>query len=47
MYLNHFKNVQEELRKYAVVKTNELRRILLDDQNKKSFTISLIIFGYL
>jgi hypothetical protein len=34
-------NVQafrEDLRKFAVVKTNDLRRLLLDDQNKKTFT---------
>jgi len=29
---------RDELRKFAVVKTNELKRLLLDDQNKKSFT---------
>jgi len=29
---------REDLRKFAVVKTNDLRRLLLDDQNKKSFT---------
>lgn len=30
--------IREDLRKFAIVKTNELRRILLDDQNKKTFT---------
>lgn len=29
---------REDLRKFAVVKTNDLRRLLLDDQNKKTFT---------
>ena len=29
---------REDLRKFAVIKTNDLRRLLLDDQNKKTFT---------
>lgn len=29
---------REDLRKFAVVKTNDLRRLLLDDQNKKTYT---------
>lgn len=29
---------RDQLRKFAVVKTNELKRLLLDDQNKKSYS---------
>jgi len=29
---------REDLRKFAVIKTNDLRRLLLDDQNKKTYT---------
>jgi len=29
---------RDQLRKHAIIKTNELKRLLLDDQNKKSFT---------
>jgi hypothetical protein len=29
---------REDLRKFAIIKTNDLRRLLLDDQNKKTYT---------
>jgi hypothetical protein len=29
---------REDLKKYAVIKTNDLRRLLIDEQNKKTFT---------